>query len=642
MPNHVLTPDQLAKVDEKLKIYMADKQSWVDRYGADAEKVMRGRAINAVKRETEKMNKLKLKELVKKSLTNEADTNIMADFESKLKSHNWYYGNDDTDAQTVYKKGSAENAELKKIAKQLINADKSKEAADLYNKYNKLDKISFEDFIKSPQPFIPGYKRKQMGLDEEAEFSKEYDNNPALKGGQKKLPDALQKSIIKKAKGEMKEETHSVGPIIKSKEFKVGDKVKYKGMNHEITRIIDDRIYIKSLKYGGRPDTWVKAIDLQKSIIKKGAKNEILYNPGEIHGEYEIGDIVKYNGEDHEVTRVEVDRIYIRPVEPSSILGKKDSFWVEKNDLNEDIDLGHQDNEPHMIKGELYQIGKYAMKLYAILEELEETGQEIDFPAWWQSKITTAKNMMSGAKHYLDFELKEPAIDAVVDALTGEEYHEGEPELEEGIHDKDILSSPYTNIKTPPKEVGGYDPKKRAANLAALAKFGPKSKDKELKEKNFDINEVKIDPLEQLKKDIENDYSGIDFDLMGYDEEDGYDIRIFDAEEYFSKKTINKIIKFIQKYYKEYLSTAHGIEGVFLVDDENGYSVLMDDLEIIDAIPSDNLSEKKLTAAEKKKKEEIVKGMKDTFKGPKPAMYAIATEKAKKVAETLAKKLKSK
>jgi hypothetical protein len=32
--------------------------------------------------------------------------------------------------------------------------------------------------------------------------------------------------------------------------------------------------------------------------------------------------------------------------------------------------------------------------------------------------------------------------------------------------------------------------------------------------------------------------------------------------------------------------------------------------------------------------------MKDTFKGPKAAMYAIATEKAKKVAETLAKKLK--
>ena len=111
--------------------------------------------------------------------------------------------------------------------------------------------------------------------------------------------------------------------------------------------------------------------------------------------------------------------------------------------VNEDIDLGHKDNEPHMIKGELYQIGKYAMKLYATLEELEETGEEIDFPAWWQSKITTAKNMMSGAKHYLDFELKEPYIDAAIDAATGEEPHEGEPEapmMEAEIGKDEILA----------------------------------------------------------------------------------------------------------------------------------------------------------------------------------------------------------
>ena len=50
----------------------------------------------------------------------------------------------------------------------------------------------------------------------------------------------------------------------------------------------------------------------------------------------------------------------------------------------------------------------------------------------------------------------------------------------------------------------------------------------------------------------------------------------------------------------------------------------------------------KLTSAEKKKKEEIVKGMKKSFKGDKEDMYAIATSKAKKVAEELAKKLKNK
>jgi len=115
----------------------------------------------------------------------------------------------------------------------------------------------------------------------------------------------------------------------------------------------------------------------------------------------------------------------------------------ENEPVKEDIDLGHEDNEPHMIKGELYQIGKYAMKLYAVLEELEETGEEIDFPAWWQSKITTAKNMMSSARHYLDFELKEPYIDAAVDAVTGEAPHMGEPEapmMEAEIGKDEILA----------------------------------------------------------------------------------------------------------------------------------------------------------------------------------------------------------
>ena len=96
--------------------------------------------------------------------------------------------------------------------------------------------------------------------------------------------------------------------------------------------------------------------------------------------------------------------------------------------MKEDIDLGHEDNEPHMIKAELYRIGKYAMELYAITDELEETGQEIDFPAWWQAMITDAASKMVKAKHYLDFELKEPAIDAAVDTLTGKESNMDEPE----------------------------------------------------------------------------------------------------------------------------------------------------------------------------------------------------------------------
>jgi hypothetical protein len=131
-------------------------------------------------------------------------------------------------------------------------------------------------------------------------------------------------------------------------------------------------------------------------------------------------------------------------IDSKDYLAKRDiAIQKAKGEVKEDIDLGHEDNEPHMIKGDLYRIGKYAMELYAIAEELEETGQEIDFPAWWQSMITDAASKMVKAKHYLDFELKEPAIDAAVDALTGEAPHMGEPEppmMEAEIGKDEILA----------------------------------------------------------------------------------------------------------------------------------------------------------------------------------------------------------
>jgi hypothetical protein len=72
-----------------------------------------------------------------------------------------------------------------------------------------------------------------------------------------------------------------------------------------------------------------------------------------------------------------------------------------------------------MIKAELAQIGKYAMELYKMVDQFEGE-QEVDFPGWWQAKITTAKNMVSSAKHYLDFELEEPKIDAMVGVASEE------------------------------------------------------------------------------------------------------------------------------------------------------------------------------------------------------------------------------
>jgi len=102
-------------------------------------------------------------------------------------------------------------------------------------------------------------------------------------------------------------------------------------------------------------------------------------------------------------------------------IGKDKEFkLMEEEDLEEDLDLGHQDNEPHMLKGDLYRIGKYAMELYQMVDEFEGKG-EVDFPHWWQAKIIKSKDMLVSAKHYLDFEVNEPQIDAMVDVASEEE-----------------------------------------------------------------------------------------------------------------------------------------------------------------------------------------------------------------------------
>lgn len=103
---------------------------------------------------------------------------------------------------------------------------------------------------------------------------------------------------------------------------------------------------------------------------------------------------------------------------------------IEKSMATEDLDLGHQDNEPHMLKADLYRIGKYAMELYQMVDDFEGQG-EVDFPHWWQSKIIKSKDMLVSAKHYLDFEIKEPQIDAMVDVAAEEDVID-EP-LKEGV-----------------------------------------------------------------------------------------------------------------------------------------------------------------------------------------------------------------
>ena len=98
----------------------------------------------------------------------------------------------------------------------------------------------------------------------------------------------------------------------------------------------------------------------------------------------------------------------------------------ENPEAEGDLDVGHQDDEPDMLKQYAYDIAHYAAKLYKQLDKYDKMDGEVDFPNWWQSKVILAKDYISKAQHYLEFEEKQPAIDQLA--------------LEEGVNERSVAA----------------------------------------------------------------------------------------------------------------------------------------------------------------------------------------------------------
>ena len=125
-----------------------------------------------------------------------------------------------------------------------------------------------------------------------------------------------------------------------------------------------------------------------------------------------------------------------------------------------------------MIKGDLYQIGKASMELYKILDKFDGMG-EVDLPSWWQSKIFKAKEAVVGAQEYLDFELNEPRIDAVVDATT-RVVNDDNVEAIDGVEIDETVEDYITSVddldENKLTEAMNMDKWRRAYNGKAFAK----------------------------------------------------------------------------------------------------------------------------------------------------------------------------
>ncbi len=176
------------------------------------------------------------------------------------------------------------------------------------------------------------------------------------------------------------------------------------------------------------------------------------------------------------------------------------------DNVNEDLDLGHQDDEPGMLKSDIYSIGKAAMELYQMVDEFDGEG-EVDFPHWWQSKVIKAKDALQGAKHYLEFEMNEPAVDAMATEDSLEEigmfndpvgYKKSQPEIP--VFTKEYVGKDAYNILKNGKKLMTLFGSEGEAN-AYLNKRNRELKEEEASFFTKDVKDAVISKLmDQLKK----------------------------------------------------------------------------------------------------------------------------------------------
>ena len=94
---------------------------------------------------------------------------------------------------------------------------------------------------------------------------------------------------------------------------------------------------------------------------------------------------------------------------------KLEAMLDGRDDLDEDLDVGHQDDEPNMLKKTMYRTAKMAAMIYKELDKFDQFPNEVDFPNWWQAKLIKANDYLNSAFDYLDGEQQTAKLDAMAE-----------------------------------------------------------------------------------------------------------------------------------------------------------------------------------------------------------------------------------
>ena len=336
---------------------------------------------------------------------------ILATLEDKLKNHDFTYGNADGKR---YTKGVDERKEINDLIKAL---GKSDEAIALYNRYaakNNVNNNGSDYTIKKDSI-------KEVTVEEKRpdypDVDKDGDTEESM---EKALKDRETSTVTNEATAEDAEGTNfdydyaDIGQFYKeglNKPFDLTeDELKdlgesivrniYKG---DIKAAYDAIVHNKGLehivKYSEPNDTyqvWLADEIVTDFATKEKADAEAKRLNALQEAEIEVDDTTEFKIElKHLLDKHTVKEDYYPSLRAYNVIdgdgnivyknlprhtaiekaGEREDYKFTATDsLAEDLDIGHQDNEPGMLKAELYHIGSYAMELYKMMDALEGQG----------------------------------------------------------------------------------------------------------------------------------------------------------------------------------------------------------------------------------------------------------------------------
>ena len=530
-----LTEKELDKRAEAIQGLLSNKRTLVKKYGKDAEKVMYGIATKQAKSKVEDMNKDKLKELIQQSLEGKKDEKPLPkpvakdlgkmktnfnDLKKRLKledtstidtgfSGRADYGEEDKAL------GREDELEMRGLEEGHGLSQKDVDVLDLLIKsgeddYLTNDEVRILKFILKSN--ILQDKTKDLSVKEDLDIGHQ-DNEPHMLkkelaragqmiqmlyravdkydgGGEVDFPQWWQAKIIKAnamldsafdyLDGE--EMVAKIDAMIDSadeievdidivNEVKVGDILTKDGKKGKVVKVMDDMANVDF----GNGDVY--------GITFGRIKGSEIVNEAE--------------GSTINLSQSDMDKLHSN--------GKLDldghKLVYKANEVKEDLDVGHQDNEPHMLKKELARAGQMIQMLYRAVDNYDGQG-EVDFPQWWQAKIIKANSMLDSAFDYLDGEEMVAKIDAMIDGADKVEVDidvVNEDEVQKRLDAEKAIKSTL-------KDEGG------AAGLEPLAKA--------VKKLGIDKDQLKsmIKKVVGVAKHKHGDYISTPINEIDYDE----------------------------------------------------------------------------------------------------------------------------